>query len=115
MVKEFACQCRRRKRLRFDPWVWKIPWKRAWQSTPLFLPGEPHGQRSLPDYSPRAAKELDMTEATQEILRRMSITVKNFLKRIKISNTKIRGRVISTESWCESNKVMNLLSVCGGG
>ena len=35
------------KRLRFDPWLWKIPWRRAWQSTPIFLPGESLGQRSL--------------------------------------------------------------------
>ena len=45
--KESACQCRRRKRARFDPWVGKIPWRRAWQTTPVFLPGESHGQRSL--------------------------------------------------------------------
>ena len=38
--KEPACQCRRHKRCRFDPWVGKIPWRRAWQPTPLFLPGE---------------------------------------------------------------------------
>ena len=38
--KEPACQSRRRKKCRFDPWVWKIPWRRAWQSTPVFLPGE---------------------------------------------------------------------------
>ena len=37
-------QCRRP---RFDPWVGKIPWKRKWQSTPVFLPGKSHGQRSL--------------------------------------------------------------------
>ena len=40
------------KRCRFDPWVGKIPWRRAWQSTPVFLPGEPHGQRSLAGYCP---------------------------------------------------------------
>ena len=34
-------------RHRFDPWVRKIPWRRAWQPTPVFLPGESHGQRSL--------------------------------------------------------------------
>ena len=45
--KEPACQCRRPKRCRFDPWVGKIPWRRAWQPTPVFLPGESHGQRSL--------------------------------------------------------------------
>ena len=38
--KEPACQCRRPKREGFDPWVRKIPWRRAWPSTPVFLPGE---------------------------------------------------------------------------
>jgi len=40
--------------------VRKIPWRRAWQPTPVFLPGESHGQRSLVGYS----KESDTTEAT---------------------------------------------------
>ena len=44
--KEPACQCRRCKRCRFNPWVGKIPWRRAWQPTPGFLPGESHGQIS---------------------------------------------------------------------
>ena len=46
--KESICQCRR---CRFDPWVKKIPWRRKWQPTPLFLPGISHGQRSLVSYS----------------------------------------------------------------
>ena len=37
----------------FNPWVRKIPWRREWQPTPEFLPGEVHGQRSLVSYSPR--------------------------------------------------------------
>ena len=41
----------------------KIPWRRAWQPTPVFLPGESHGQRSLAGYSPQGHKELDTTEA----------------------------------------------------
>ena len=49
--KEPACQCRRRKRCRFDPWVGRIPWRRAWHPTPVFLPGESHGQRGLVGYS----------------------------------------------------------------
>jgi len=36
----------------FHPWVGKNPWRRVWQPTPVFLPGESHGQRSLVDYSP---------------------------------------------------------------
>ena len=62
--KEPSWQYRRLKRCRFDPWVRKIPWRRAWQPTPVFLPGESHGQRSLAGYSPWGCKELDMTEAT---------------------------------------------------
>ena len=50
--KEPACQCRRHKKHRFDPWVRKIPWRRAWQPTPVFLPAEFHGQRVLVGYSP---------------------------------------------------------------
>ena len=46
VVKEPACQCRRHKKYGFDPWVRKIPWRRAWQPTPAFLPGESHGQRT---------------------------------------------------------------------
>ena len=44
--KEPACQCRRHKRHRFNLWVREIPWRRAGQPTPVFLPGESHGQRS---------------------------------------------------------------------
>ena len=45
--KEPVCQCRRLKKRGFEPWVRKIPWRRAWKSTPVFLPEESHGQRSL--------------------------------------------------------------------
>ena len=44
---------------RFNPWVGKISWKRAWQPIPVFLPGEFHGQRSLVSYSPWSHKELN--------------------------------------------------------
>ena len=50
--KDHACQCRRHKRHGFDPWVRKIPWRRVWQSTPVFLPIKFHGQRILVGYSP---------------------------------------------------------------
>ena len=51
-------------RRRFDLWVGKIPWRRTWQPTPVFLPGESHGQRTLVVYSPWGCKELDTTEVT---------------------------------------------------
>ena len=46
----------------FSPWVRKIPWRRNWQSTPVFLPGKSHRWRSLADYSQWVCKESDMTE-----------------------------------------------------
>ena len=60
--KEPTCQCRRHKRSGFSPWVGKIPWIREWQPTPVFLPGEFHGQTSLVGYSPWGGKESDTTE-----------------------------------------------------
>ena len=46
----------------FDPWIGKIPWRRKWQPTLIFLPGELHGQRILAGYSSMGPKELGMTE-----------------------------------------------------
>ena len=52
-VKSVCLQCGRPG---FDPWVRKIPWRRKWHPTPVFLPRESHGQRSLVGYSPRVTK-----------------------------------------------------------
>ena len=60
--KEPACQWRRR---RFDPWVRKIPWRRAGQLIPVFLPGESLGQRSLAAQALQGYTESDKTEVTQ--------------------------------------------------
>ena len=46
----------------FNPWVRKSPWRRKWQPTPVFLPGESYRQRRLAGYSPQGHKELDATE-----------------------------------------------------
>ena len=54
--KEPARKHRRSKRCRLNPWVEKIPWKRVWRTTPVFLPGESHGQRSLVGYSPQGCR-----------------------------------------------------------
>ena len=59
--KKSACQCSRCKRPGFDPWTRKIPWRRAQQLTPVFLPRESHGQRSLVGFSPWVHKDLDTT------------------------------------------------------
>ena len=58
--KESACRCRRHRRHGFDPWVRKIPWRRKWEPTPVFLPGKSHGQRSLVGYRPLGHTESDM-------------------------------------------------------
>ena len=44
---KICLQYGKRRRCGFDPWVRKIPWRRAWQRSLVFLPGESHGQRSL--------------------------------------------------------------------
>ena len=49
----------------FNPWAWQIPWRRQWLPTPVFLPEEFYGQRSLVGYSPRGCKESDMSERTR--------------------------------------------------
>ena len=59
--KESTCQCRRFRRRKFDPWVWKTPWRRKRQLTPVFFPGKSHGQRSLTGYSPWVPKQADTT------------------------------------------------------
>ena len=51
----------------FNPGVGKISWRRAWKPTPVFFPGESHGQRSLVGYRPQGHKESDLTEVTEHI------------------------------------------------
>ena len=58
---ESGYQCSRLRRWEFNPWVGKIPWRRKWQPTPLFLPGKSHGQRSLVAYNSWGPKESDTT------------------------------------------------------
>ena len=53
------------QKTQFNPWVRKILWRRAWQPTPVFLPGKSHGQRSLMGFSPGGHRKLDVTEVTE--------------------------------------------------
>jgi len=53
-----SCHCWRYRRHGFSPWVGKIPWRRKWEPTPVFWPGQSHGQRSLMGYSPRDWKRI---------------------------------------------------------
>ena len=78
--KELSCQCRRPKRPGSKPWVGKILWRRAQQPTPVFLPGESHGQEIMAGYSSQGCKELDTTEETyhtcmHEILKFYNINI----------------------------------------
>ena len=63
--KRLHLQCRRHRRRGFDPWVGKIPWRSAWQPTPVFLPRESYEQKNLAGYCPWGCKESDTMEATE--------------------------------------------------
>ena len=73
--KEPTCQCKRPKKCRFNPWIGKIHWKRAWQSIPVFLPGESHGQRSVVGYSPWGRKESDNDCATNTFTLALTLNI----------------------------------------
>ena len=75
-------------RHRFNPWVRKIPWRRKWQPTPIFLPGESRGQRSLVGYSPCGHKESDMNEqlSTIEVLILAFSRPKHFLGSLRFDS-----------------------------
>ena len=60
--KESTCQCKRHRRARSHPWVWKMTWNRKWQPTPVFLPAKFYEHRSLACYGQWGRKELDTTE-----------------------------------------------------
>ena len=72
--KESTYYCRRR-RCRLNPWVRKIPWRRKWQPTPVFLPGETHGQRSLMGYSPWGRKRVGPDLVTTQHLLTNSVVI----------------------------------------
>ena len=81
-VKESACQCRRYGRPGFCPWVQKSPWRRKWQSTPVFLPGKSHGQRSLEGYCPWGLKRVrhDLVTKQQQMFTATLFTIATIWK-----------------------------------
>ena len=68
------------RRPRFNPWVGKIPWRRKWQPTPGFLPGESHGQRSLAGHSRWGRRESDTTERLNTYVLWVWITAETHLE-----------------------------------
>ena len=66
--------CLQRGRPEFDSWVGKTPWRRKWQSTPVFLPGKSRGRRSLPGHGILSCLEnpMDRGEVWRTIIQRVA-------------------------------------------
>ena len=88
-----------------SPWVGKIPWRRKWQSTPVFLPGESHGRRSLVRYSPRGGKESDTTEWLH--LTSLQVTM-DFEKKSKTKHNKKTTTPLTITTKCEKKSLSNV-------
>ena len=93
VFKEPACQCRRCKRHRFDPWDRKIPWRRAWQPTRVFLSGVFHGQRTW------LATLHRVTKSQTQLKRLSSLTLNTRLKNLDFRHRQykvptLRGKVV---------------------
>ena len=73
----------------FDSWAKKISWRKEWLPTPVFLPGESQGQRSLVGYSPRGHKESDTAEATLHTHTRMCNVQKPAVERLRERRNKV--------------------------
>ena len=95
-----------------ETWVWswvgKILWRRGWPPTPVFLPGESHGSRSLAGYSPWSCKESDMTERillsdtdVRSIGRHQSQCLENYLWRCSIYTLSASGQSLVITIKCE--------------
>ena len=112
--KESTCQCRRHKKLRFDPWVWKIIWSRKWQLTPVFLPGKFHEQRSLVGCIPWGQKELYMTacEHTPCAIQWVLISYSFIFKNWSVIVSQCCVRFCRTPVWisCVSTYIPSLLN-----
>ena len=94
----------------FDPWVGKMPWRRAWPPTPVSLPGESQGQRSLAGYSPRGCRESDTTEGLSTEAQESQRTTRWCLH----TNSHYVAHVekwIGSNSW-EGGSHMPLLGLC---
>ena len=96
-----ACQCRRHKRHRFNSQVGKIPWRRKWQPTPVFFPGESHEQRSLVGYSPWVTE-------SQTWLKQLSTSNSNF-KSVGLG-TKVSKLILKNE---KPDKIFLACRPCG--
>ena len=83
-------------RCELDPWVRKIPWRRAWQPTPLLLPGESYGQQSLRATAHRVAESsigLKQLENMNTCMHSVPITFRPFLVRVRLQEPSGRDRM----------------------
>ena len=90
---ESACQRRRRG---FDPWVRKIPRRRKWQCTPIFLPGKSHRQRSLVSCSPWGSQRVGYNLGTEHTPPVCPAVLRNGKQGVKVPHP----RPMNTESIC---------------
>ena len=97
VVKESSCQCRRHKRCGLDPWVRKIPWRKEWQPTPVFLRGKSQGQRSQLGYSSWGHKESGTMSAhiAWHGCRIMSLSVSLYINSISQKIVSTTGRSLA--------------------
>ena len=96
-----VCQCRRHK---FDPLVRKIPWRRKWQPTPVFLPGKSHGQRRLSGYSRWGCKSVRHNLLTEQPL----YTWQNKWRNLK----KIARKMSGTQSYSVGQDTGSVIYSC---
>ena len=89
--KESACQCRRRRRCGFSLWIRKISWGRKRQPTPVFLPGQLHGQRSLVGYSPWGLQRVRHNLVTEHAQSLAGIT-----RQLQLPGCRLLGLVLSS-------------------
>ena len=91
-------QCRRN---RIKPWMGKIPWRRKWQSTPVFLPGKSHGQKSLAGYRPWGCKRVRHDFVTKQQWITLAILLKTVYKKQESSRVARPGRTVVLKSCTE--------------
>ena len=92
----------------FSLWVGKIPWRRKWQPTPVFLPGKSHGRKSLVSYSPRGRKKLDTTEQLSFFLFISSVQL---LSLVRLFATPWTAECQASLSITTSRSLLKLMSI----
>ena len=84
VLKKPTCRGRRHKGPRFNPWIRKIPWRRRWPPTLVFLPGKLRGQRTLVGDNPWGHRELDMADHSTDTSINVSTCLPTYLKSVNL-------------------------------